>query len=256
MKNHLLLYAIIAHVCAILQPSSVLADEYWYLKLGAGYLRANKYLDYTDGNKDFLDGIRPKSLPWVGIELGNKLNDYIRIGVAFEMSQHKYKKAALDDDSKISQEYFDLLTHEEMITSNIPYRIDKIRVRSFALLLNGYYAFPSIGNVKPYFMGGIGMVHHVSSDYNISICYQNISPACDTRVVKGKSTNSLAWNIGIGGELVVYDAIALDMSVRYFDYGRTKTKNETYDNSIANKIGHAGTQLNGMVVTTGLVYRF
>lgn len=132
-----------------------------------------------------------------------------------------------------------------------------------AILLNGYRGFPNATKFTPYLSSGIGVAVHKSKDFKASeqhktsVSMEGIEPEIGTTSwdykVKGKYKASLAWSLGVGSQIQASDRVSFDIGVRYFDFGKTATKNAWYINGAkADSHGAIGTRLKGVIATLAL----
>ena len=102
------------------------------------------------------------------------------------------------------------------------------QIKSYSIFLNGYYDFININKIaKPYLTTGIGYGKNKSKDLiHISTLTANngTTVAQDRDVYKGSTQNNFIWNAGLGSRFVINDRFNLDLSYKYVNLGKTKTK--------------------------------
>ena len=105
--------------------------------------------------------------------------------------------------------------------------INELRVKSWALMANGYYDIPVAAAVTAYVGGGLGYAYNSASG---SQTYQD--PAFTgphlfgTTFPTGK-TGNFAWSLGFGGSYAVNPTVSLDLGYRFTDLGRYATAIDT-----------------------------
>lgn len=216
------------------EPQECNARSDLYGKVEIGYIKANKYSDYTPGRFDKIHRAQASNNILYGVELMYKINEIIMTGVALELSNHRFSKSCLADDSSFLRA--------------------KIKVQSLAMMWNGYY-FHQLYHFKPYLLAGIGVVKNRSSNYlesapGVQLMYR----------FPGSTKTNFAWQIGTGMQVPFYRNLLFDISVRYFNYGKTATKNMRYIQSpviqVVDSPGVVGTRLRGGMATLGIVIKF
>lgn len=93
-------------------------------------------------------------------------------------------------------------------------------VKSVALMANGYYAFETSGNVKPFVTAGLGVARNSVGTWS----RVNAAATPVTRSFAGDSKTSLAWSVGLGvavdvGPVMGSAPATLELAWRYFDLG-------------------------------------
>lgn len=92
----------------------------------------------------------------------------------------------------------------------------KSDIKSLVGMLNAYYDFPTIINVKPYVGGGVGFARNELGDTTVTV-------GGATATIGGSTKTQFAWQLGGGVAFSVAPAIALDIAYHYLDAGKFET---------------------------------
>jgi opacity protein-like surface antigen len=208
------------------------AQTNFYTKFEIGYIKANKYYDYTSGRLDSIHGAHSLNERILGVEIIYKVSNSLRAGLALESSHHNFAK---------SQDAYKGI-----------YLQDNISAKTINIMCNGYYHYGTISSLEPYFIVGVGLARNKSSDF-----LQKAPAAQLTIRFPGAIKTNLAWQAGAGALIPFYENLFFDISARYFDYGKTATKNMRYINdALSNPVGKVGTRLRGGMLTFGITLNF
>lgn len=203
-------------------------------KLSIGFIKANKYQDYTSGKLDDINEAPSKNGIISGVEFIIKPNNSVKLGGSIEYSTHKFSNSHPADDGMFTKE--------------------ELKIKSLTYMCNGYYDFYNAKNLMSYLIMGAGIAVNKSGDF------VQIIPFDDNFTVRfpGATRANFAWQIGTGIQTSINDHILLDTSIKYFDYGKTSTKSIAYTSmgKTYNNLGFIGTKLRGGIISVGLVINF
>ncbi len=227
-----------------------------YGKINLGYIKPNNYDDYTSGTKDLIHNTQASSSPLIGIEIGHILNDNLRAGLSIEYNSHSFK--AKNQNQEITREIFigydtEGFPHTGQLH---PFSTAKLKIKTTALLLNFYYNLHKYNNIQPYLILGLGTALHKSSNYVMNTTL--FANHADINITApGRTKASFAYNVGISTQLPIDEQFYFDASIKYFDYGKTATKNKlNVNNNVFTGTGVVGAYMRGMAITTSLVFTF
>lgn len=235
---------IISILFCILPISSPYANP--YVKAEVGVVKTSKYKDYTPGIKGGINGAVPPLSIAKGIGVGYKFEN-MRFDLSFTETSHKFQKSHVEIDHEA--EAINASREEYLISEQ--HAFARLKVRSKVLMLNGYYDFKKLfKNFIPYVGAGVGVAFNKSSDY-ILTSYE------DVVVFPKSSKTSLAWTLVMGTQTDINEKFSYDISIKYFNYGRSATKPQLYQNGkLIGNYGVVGTKLSGVMITFGLIYKF
>ncbi len=105
-------------------------------------------------------------------------------------------------------------------TTNDVRRTIAQRIRTTALVLNGYYEI-NFSSIVPYLTAGIGVGHNKAGKLIETI----IIPGEETDVTNnpGKDKTNFIWNAGVGVKFDVIKNLALDVGYRWAHFGKVST---------------------------------
>jgi opacity protein-like surface antigen len=235
MKGYKILAFHTTFATSLLLADLSIAESNISAKAELGYINANKYTDYTPGNKEKISGAKSEDNLLYGGEIFYRIHKQFRMGSSFEFSSHKFSKAFIED-GKVNGAM--------------------LKIKTAALMLNSYYDFYPVGDLQFYLTAGMGVARNKSGDYILT------SPEDDNFKVRfpGRVANQFAWQAGLGVQIPIDKKLSIDIAAKYFDYGKTSTKNIAYisDNHTAytDHAGMVGTKLRGGLITMGLVMNF
>jgi opacity protein-like surface antigen len=120
--------------------------------------------------------------------------------------------------------YFSKNFRADLIASTQNYKLNNTainqKLRSLALMINGYYDITTIGLFTPYLFAGVGIAKNKTG--TLTANYKDGLSSSST-VLEKKSTNNLAWQIGAGSTIKLTNKIDLDLSYKFTDRGKIKT---------------------------------
>ncbi|WP_460417403.1 outer membrane protein [Pseudomonas sp. microsymbiont 2] len=109
--------------------------------------------------------------------------------------------------------------------------VNRMKVDSQRLMLNGYKDFALTDALSWYLSAGAGLAHVQSEGYQGN----------PSRQFARNGQNNLAWSLGLGLDYALSDRITLGGGYRYVDMGRIETGRNTF----ANRINARDEQLKG-----------
>lgn len=192
-----------------------------YLKAGAGTMKYNRFRATEEGyGKQNL-----RAAPVYNVAVGYHLTDAIRTDLNFQYGEIRYRHS------------------EQEITL-------RQRIRTQALLINGYYDFHIHNSIVPYLTAGVGVGHNRAENLRTS----DEATAIPVAERRGRNTTNLVWNVGAGAQYKLNKNFALDVAYKYMDLGFIKT-NDVNDPVVGSLRG--GTQkIRGHQLVGSLVYNF
>jgi opacity protein-like surface antigen len=102
------------------------------------------------------------------------------------------------------------------------------KIRSWALMLNGYYDFDAGGPWKPYVTGGIGVARNKVKTISATNPAAATLPALFSNFqLAGDTDTSFAWTLGAGVGYTVSPGMTLEVGYRYVDLGDLKIPSQT-----------------------------
>ncbi|WGL98408.1 porin family protein [Arsenophonus sp. aPb] len=126
---------------------------------------------------------------------------------------------------------------------------DKIQINT--LMVNAIYDLENSSQFTPYVLAGVGVAQN-NRTANISADYQNNN----VELLSGKKVNyNFAWSIGAGVKYDINSNLALDLSYRYINAGKTKTNGVTNLGPINIK-GNLESRLHSHDIMLGMTYLF
>ena len=108
------------------------------------------------------------------------------------------------------------------------------KVRSTAIMLNGYYNFTPFASLTPYVGIGAGLAHNKLADTTVHYSVGNVHDA-NFKIKKGAKRNDFAWQIMAGARMSLTDKLELTAEYKYMDLGKMKTA----DNYVVTNAGFA-----------------
>lgn len=132
------------------------------------------------------------------------------------------------------------------------------KFQSTSLMLHGYYDIARVGNLIPYVSLGLGYARNKVGDYKVSAYDNRVLDGPFDYIVKGKSSSSFTWDIGVGTLLQITKNIGLDVNYRCIDLGKYSTKGIIKSNGSkpAAPRSPITTKLKAQEITTGITFNF
>lgn len=99
-------------------------------------------------------------------------------------------------------------------------------IRSWNVMLNGYYDFDAAGPWKPFISAGIGYARNKVSSITAT------NPGAGTGnlanfVLNGDTEGGFAWSLGVGASYAYSNRMSLELAYRYVDLGNIKVPAQT-----------------------------
>jgi len=120
--------------------------------------------------------------------------------------------------------YFSKNLRADISTSIQNYKLNNTninqKIQSLALMINGYYDITTIGIFTPYLSTGVGVARNKAEKLTATNYYNGESY---TSTLGKKSTNNLAWQIGLGSTIKLTNKIDLDLGYKFIDRGKVIT---------------------------------
>lgn len=201
-------------------------------ELGSGwYLRGDiGYADFAKpGEKPYgvpvppFDSMRLKSTYAAGIGIGYKFNTWLRADITGD-----YRGAAA----------FDARSSRTGYTEG--YSVDRGKIQSSTLLLNGYIDLGTWSGITPYVGAGIGVAQNRFGSYSAQVvcltaaCGDTtpgasypLGPQARTYVPSGTRTN-LAWALMAGASMELMPGVLVDAGYRYVSLGEARTRLDSF----------------------------
>lgn len=103
----------------------------------------------------------------------------------------------------------------------------KNEVKLNTFMINTYYDFKNSSAFTPYISLGFGLakIKQKSTDEYKKVHYPGNHTEYSAES-KSQFSNNLAWSLGVGGQYKVSDQIALDISYRYLNAGKSSVKTD------------------------------
>ena len=214
--------------------TAVAADENYFVGLNTGYALGMKSgvtdstleTNYTKTGKSAL----------VGLEAGYKFNENFRTSVSFNYAPSFKASAA----------------------ATTGYSTPKTKIKSMSVMLNGYYDIADFDGFTPYLTAGLGIARNKTSAISVTknATTNPTVAAKEVATVAGKTTTSLAAQLGLGVKYAV--SSAFDVSLGYqFQYlgkfaGTITGKNKAGNTVTYNTKG----SLRANTILVGVAYKF
>lgn len=235
----------------------------FYQKTGVGY---NKTSDYSHPDNRISSSFSPS----FEIGLGVKLKDRSSIELLFHRMNHNFK-GALPDSKK------SYVIKEEFGTSNVDvdtYMGLSNKITTNAVIANFKYDILNSAENKivPFGSIGLGLAVNKSNDFIYDIHkerYINDPTGKTNKIIYPGDVNySIAWQVGAGFRIICDEKIDLEISGRYYDYGKSTSMTGAYYNKscsdtatdctdkITNTADEIGTKIRGFGGTIGLIWKF
>ena len=132
------------------------------------------------------------------------------------------------------------------------------KFKSTAIMFNGYYDIAQFSNFTSYVNLGLGYSRNKALDYKVASYLPN-KPKTYEYIRAGKTSNNLAWNIGLGSLVNINDSVSLDISYKYLDLGKFSTTNTIRQNNNIPEITAAepiSTKIKAHDITAGVILKF
>ena len=214
MKKTLLLCSVVSMVSLAAQ-----ADKDMYVRADAGLsIQATK----MNNSSPYNNGTKFKNSPVFGVGIGYQVSKDIRAEISLQHRAFKYNNTASSTTTKQ-------------------------KTKSYAAFLNGYYDFNNDSSFTPYLTAGLGVSRNKAGDATST---DNLP---STETYSGKSSNNIAWNVGLGSKVSVSENIDLDVAYRYVNLGKIK---KFSDSTPSSDSAGSALKLRAHELTAGLVYKF
>lgn len=216
----------------------------FYVRVDAGKNFSKKVTDKTtssEGEEVKYQSGKLKNDVVLNLGVGTYLDDNFRTEIS--LSQRNYK---LNNNTSATDDTNATFKHNR----------DQ-KIKSTALMLNGYYDFGTFSSITPYIQVGLGLARNKANDLTIN-GYDNENPA-EKSTYKSKTSNNLAWQIGAGASATITETVKFDLGYKYIDLGKAKTNNGTsldLDNLSTRQVTAATAKLRAHEVTAGLRFDF
>lgn len=196
----------------------------WYLRGDIGYADFEKV-----GEKPYgvpvppFDSMRLKSTYVAGIGIGYKFNTWLRADITGD-----YRGAAA----------FDARSSRTGYTEG--YSVDRGKIQSSTLLLNGYIDLGTWSGITPYVGAGIGVAQNRFGSYSAQVVCLTaacgdptpgasypLGPQARSYVPSGTRTN-LAWAVMAGASMELMPGVLIDAGYRYVSLGEARTRLDSF----------------------------
>jgi opacity protein-like surface antigen len=215
-------------------------DRGFYTQIETGYSKTLRYRN-NSAESYLISGADHSYAPIFGLGFGYSFGNQLRLGVNGYKSDYKFSATKVFDEDNI-----------------VDYRDSKVKVRSTAFMVNGYYDFSGFKNLIPYLTVGGGLAFNKSGDFIVDHYAPNTGTPDSRWITKGKNRTNLAWSVGAGFVVPVTDHLNINLSMNFLDYGKSVTSNQEIDlldNSI-HDTGSKGSKIRIMAASLGLIYKF
>jgi opacity protein-like surface antigen len=163
-----------------------------YFRFDAGQSQMQKL-----NNGQEYPNYKPKRANVFDVGVGYYVNDHFRADITFS-----------NRDYKINSEISTGPETNQSATNQ--------KIRSTALMLNGYYDIGTFGNFTPYLSAGVGVALNKAGELDYAFSEGNISYSQQT-------TTNLAYQIGAGTAVKLTDRVSLDFNYKFLNMGSAKT---------------------------------
>ena len=169
----------------------------------------------------------------VGVGFGYKLSDNTRAEFSIQHRNYKYNnvKNSIDD--------IGIETSEATAQ----------KTKNYTGFINGYYDFNNKSIFTPYVTAGIGISRNAAGNAIERVTLDGVG--LPEKTYKGLTTNSFAYNAGLGSKVKLNESFDLDIAYKYVNLGKVK---------IANASNHYKAEkplkLKAHEFTLGVVYNF
>jgi opacity protein-like surface antigen len=92
------------------------------------------------------------------------------------------------------------------------------QISALSMMVNAYYDIQLSKRVTPYVMAGFGYARIKASDYKYILARVTAYP--------GKTSNNIAWTVGLGATVKLVANIDLDISYKFIDLGKIRTSSK------------------------------
>ena len=179
------------------RKSKVNQFEDYYAKVELGATKSDKVKVTNNGINSKM---KSKTGFVGGLGGGYTFNEFFKTDLMLQFRDHKTKK-----DKNIT---------------------DKLTVKSYAAMLNGYLTAHNDTIFTPYLLAGVGLGHNTTKHGS----------------TKMKKTNFI-WNVGLGAQAKVAEQVSVDLGYRYVNLGKLGSKDKI-----------KAKELKGHEIVAGLVY--
>lgn len=201
-----------------------------YIGVDGGYsssLNSTNFSPYTNTNIGNYDNVM--SVPgnttfqhdignsgMVGGFLGYKVNENLSFNVNYDY--RGWFNWQVPTNASLSSSINDLLYYANDIS---------IQTLLFNFVLTPNKNLESLGNLRPYITGGIGMAFN-----NVgTVTSVNLLETSSYNNIKGASSTTFAWTVGIGAEYMITKNITYTLGYRFVDAGSLETSNTLYNST-------------------------
>jgi opacity protein-like surface antigen len=207
--------------------ASQIDNNNYYIRADAGASFARPISD-----KIVYFSCNTKTAPVINIGFGKSFTKYIRADITGSYREFK-------------------INNSSALVNNITF-ISNQKIKSSNLMLNGYYDVSNSSIFTPYLSVGIGAAYNHANSLTTSapsISYNGNWP--------DKNTTNFAWQAGGGISAKVNQKFDLDLSYRFLDLGKVKTKQGTEVVGASREVAPAGNaKLRTNEVMLGIRYSF
>ncbi len=225
MKTKIFLTMLLASSISL---SAIADDKTYYAQINAGGAAGSK-VSFT-GLSGGTQKVKTGYTGYIGVEAGGRINDYIKLGLAFDY----YNKFSFDIRDETTPEI-----------NGTSYTISKKpKISSTNMLLNLSIFCGEFNGVKPYIFGAVG------GAYNSADSIMGTDSAGNSKtLLSGDSNVALAYKFGIGTKYIINDDFDVDFHYSYANLGKLAYKKNTYSSS-------QDLKLKANVVSLGIAFKF
>ncbi len=210
----------------------------FYVLLDIGYTQVSDYKNNT------LSKYLPKKSttysPTVGIEVGYKFSNNLRAGLALYTANNQFNRK-----------------NNTMVNANEVIIWEEEKIRTTALILNGYYDFGTFKSITPYFTLGGGISFNQTKDVTIEYYFPNVNyPRRDPYTTQGAFKASFAWSTGVGILAPISEDLNLNLALKYFNFGQSTTSDTSVSQGTAYYTGPLATKkITAIAAMIGIQYK-
>ena len=233
------------------------ADVYFKINLGYSFNKFSSIIEDDSLEIGQLKSVQSNA-PVFEAELGYKIQENHRIGLSIGFLKSDYSQSFDFRDPNRNEFYVSVFNIEK----NLIYYIEnQLKINSFAALAQYRYVFDNLPHMKPYIKIGMGISHNRTSTAQMIIPFESMK----LQPVNSKMNHiSPAFNIGIGANISIINALGLDINFKYFDYGQSSRSSQIlfqYDETNKSNIDTQesytfSSKLRGFVASIGISYSF
>ncbi len=123
-------------------------------------------------------------------------------------------------------------------------------IKLTTVMANGYYDFENDSAFTPYVSAGIGYAH-LKHTVKVGASASNGQTSVSDSGSASHTSNNFAWSLGAGVQYALNDDLALDLSYKFIDAGKSKFSDRGEDESL-----HARTKVKSHDLMLGVTYSF